>query len=121
MESVVAPFLSSDQLQVANVDEKSQRLAEDKDRVFLVDCVGSEHRAAADAEIPEDHGNYAFSEAFTAEPLYDKATHENDLSHEAEDDPALIAHSFCPSLTADLVENVSAHQSLMCRGMRYVC
>jgi len=121
VESVVAPFLSSDQLQVANVDEKSQRLAEDKDRVFLVDCVGSEHRAAADAEIPEDHGNYAFSEAFTAEPLYDKATHENDLSHEAEDDPALIAHSFCPSLTADLVENVSAHQSLMCRGMRYVC
>ena len=57
-------FLAGNQNEIADIDNRSQTLPENKYGVLFVYGVGQQYDTAANAEIPEGQGDYAFSMLF---------------------------------------------------------
>src|SRR5574343_1701314 len=75
------------QVQVAEIDDQAQALAESEDRVVAVDGIDGQHQAAEDAEIPEGHRNDDLLGLFARPPLDDETHHEQPLATETDGDP----------------------------------
>src|SRR5574343_38734 len=75
------------QMQVAEIDDQAECLAEDENRVVAMHGVSGQHQTAGDAEIPQGHGNAHLLGFFARPPLDDKAHHKERLAAEADADP----------------------------------
>jgi len=76
------------QMQVAEVDDETQRLAKDEDRVFPMDGIDGEHQPTSNTEVPEGNRDDDLLGLFARPPLDDKAHHEQRLPAKADADPA---------------------------------
>src|SRR5215813_660755 len=79
--------LAVDELEIAQIYEETGPLAEDKNGIFTVYCVGEKGRAARHAEKPERNRNDASSLALAAQPLYEKARGEQGLAQKSYSQP----------------------------------
>src|SRR5574343_1512180 len=75
------------QVQVAEIDDQAEPLAENEDRVVAVNGIDGQHQAAKDAEIPEGHRHDDLLGLFARPPLDDETHHEQPLATEANGDP----------------------------------
>src|SRR5574343_90933 len=75
------------QVQVAEIDDQAEALAENEDRVVAVDGIDGQHQAAEAAEIPESHRHDDLPGFFARPPLDDETHHEQPLATEANGDP----------------------------------
>ena len=73
-------MFSFDQDQVASVNDKTGRLANDKDGVFLDDGVGQKQGANAEAELNKSCWDQAAFMLFRVEPLDEEAHKEHGLA-----------------------------------------
>ena len=80
----------SDQLQVSQIDEKPQRLSQDKHGILFMQCIRQQHDPAADTEVPEGRGNNALLFFFALKPLHDESGGEQELPHQTECYPPLV-------------------------------
>src|SRR5437016_6112813 len=80
------PF-AENKIQIPAVHKKPARLAKDEHRIPLVDGIGEQHDATAEAAIPEGERNDAAALHLALEPLDDKAGGEQRLAREADRKP----------------------------------
>src|SRR5574343_1655751 len=90
------------QVQVAEIDDQAEPLAESENRVVAVDGIDGQHQAAEDAQIPEGHRHDDLLGLFARPPLDDETHHEQPLATEANGDP--------DQRFPVLVEKTSEHQ-----------
>ena len=89
----------SNELQVSQINEQSQSLAEDKHGILFVQCIGQQHDPAADTEVPECCGDDALLLFFAFKPLHDESGGEQELPHQTECYPPLVVrHEQHPSV-----------------------
>ena len=81
------PFLAPDQLNIANIDEGAEALAQDENKVLFVNGIGQHDQPAPEAKIPEDFGDDALLDALAVNPLNDKAHHKKALTEKTYGDP----------------------------------
>src|SRR5215471_6943324 len=77
------------EIDVARIDENSEALAQDENRVADIEGVEQEQHAAADREEPEGDRHHHFSRALGGDPLHREAHGEHDLRHVTEQHPPL--------------------------------
>src|SRR5262249_6502233 len=77
------------EIEVARIDENSEALAQDENRVADIEGVEQEQHAAADREEPEGDRHHHFSRALGGDPLHREAHGEHDLRHVTEQHPPL--------------------------------
>src|SRR3569623_445432 len=104
------PAIAHDELQVAQVDEDAEGLADDEDRVLAIERVAAQHAAAADREHPERRRHDAAPGALGCDPLTDAAHGEHDLRDVADQDAPLdIAEEHVVQIAADGVRDIYQH------------
>src|SRR5574343_1436387 len=72
------------QVQVAEIDDQAEPLAESENRVVAVDGIDGQHQAAEDAEIPEGHRHDDLLGLFARPPLDDETHHEQPPGHRSQ-------------------------------------
>src|SRR6516162_5148179 len=88
--------------EVARVDENSESLAQDENRVADIESVEQQQQAAADREEPEGNRHHHFSRALGGDPLHQEAHGEHDLRHVTEQHPPLeLGHEDFVQVAAD--------------------
>jgi hypothetical protein len=71
-------------MQIAQVDQRTSRLADDDDRVAIQDSIEQQHDRSADAQIPKGQWNDAGLFAFAGDPLHQEAHEKNRLSEKTQ-------------------------------------
>jgi len=75
------------EIQIAEVNQAIEEVAQDKDRIGFVKRVSQGHQATDDAHVPERHGNDALFGDFAGDPLHDEASGEYRLSEKSQNEP----------------------------------
>lgn len=73
--------------EVAQVDDASDALPGDEDRIFPIDRIGERDEPPDQAHIPEGCGNTTFCMSFRGNPLDDPTHKKGPLSEESDDQP----------------------------------
>src|SRR5262245_32792648 len=90
------------EIEVARVDENSESLAQDENRVADIEGIEQEQHATADREEPEGDRHHHFSRALGGDPLHQEAHGEHDLRHVTEQHPPLeLGHEDFMQVAAD--------------------
>src|SRR5574343_32599 len=83
----IAPRTQVMQVQVAEVDDQTQPLAENEHGIIAMHGIDRQHDAAGDAEVPEGHRHDDALFLFAAPPLDDETHHEQALAAKTDGDP----------------------------------
>src|SRR5262245_15431477 len=90
------------EIEVARVDENSESLVQDENRVADIEGIEQEQHATADREEPEGDRHHHFSRALGGDPLHQEAHGEHDLRHVTEQHPPLeLGHEDFVQVAAD--------------------
>src|SRR5262245_6968265 len=105
-----APAVAQLEVQVARVDEHTEALAEDEDRIADIERIAEQQQPAADREEPERDRHHHLSRALGCDPLHHKAHGEHDLRHIAEQYPPLeFGYENVVQVVADRLREINQH------------
>lgn len=105
-----------DEEQVAQVDDQTAGLSEDKDGILAQDGIHQQQPTPGDTEVPEGKGHHTSPRSFTRDPLNQKPGRKQSLSQEPQSEQALFQqlgiihhqpiahhHAAVPSVTMGLI------------------
>src|SRR6266853_1096024 len=78
------PEFATNEIEVSQIDEQSEPLADDEDRIADIKCVGEQQNASPHREEPECDRDHASTRSLGRHPLHDEAHRKQRLSGVAE-------------------------------------